>query len=587
MKKTLFLLSTLLAASAAMADNITFLDSHVKSVCVANWDTSGDGELSMEEAAAVTKLNSVFSFDGTMASFPELQYFTGLTSIATYDFYSCKNLTTIVLPPQITSIGSSAFFGCYRLQEIAIPEAVKKISEYAFNGCSGLQSVTLSEGLTTIGDYAFSACSSLQGIAIPASMTSIAASAFWSCPGLTTITVDEANAVYDSRDNCNGLIQSSTNTLLLGITTTVIPSTVTTIGPSAFYGNSRLQSITITEGVQTIDDSAFSGCTSLTTVILPTTLTSIGSNAFSGCKKLSLINFSSGLKTIGNAAFKGCTGLKKVLIPASVTKLNSNAFVECSRLLKVAVMHTTPITVSTTVFPYYKKATLYVPKGCREAYLDANVWKDFYAIVELGDNTLTAAVEPEEMVTGQATALTLSLNNDDFYSYRNLQTDITLPDGFSLDANTITPTDRSTGMTITVEPLEENVYRLTCASETAAVTGTEGALFTIGLKADTSVPNGDYQGMASDIVLTDEYGTQQSLTDAEFSWSVVTYYMGDVNHSGTVDISDVVSCVDYVLGISSSNFYDDRADMNGDTVINISDIVMMVDTILGIIPLRY
>lgn len=587
MKKTIILVTSLLTTLAANADNITFIDPHVKSVCVSNWDTSGDGELSMEEAAAVTKLNSVFSFDGTMASFPELQYFTGLTSIATYDFYSCKNLTTIVLPPQITSIGSSAFFGCYRLQEIVIPEAVKKISEYAFNGCSGLQSVTLSEGLTTIGDYAFSACSSLQGIAIPASVTSIAASAFWSCPGLTTITVDEANAVYDSRDNCNGLIQSSTNTLLLGITTTVIPSTVTTIGPSAFYGNSRLQSITITEGVQTIDDSAFSGCTSLTTVILPTTLTSIGSNAFSGCKKLSLINFSFGLKTIGNAAFKGCTGLKKVLIPASVTKLNSNAFVECSRLLKVAVMHTTPITVSTTVFPYYKKATLYVPKGCREAYLDANVWKDFYAIVELGDNTLTAAVEPEEMVTGQATALTLSLNNDDFYSYRNLQTDITLPDGFSLDANTITPTDRSTGMTITVEPLEENVYRLTCSSESAAITGTEGLLFTVGLQAESSVPTGDYQGIATNIVLTDEYGTQQALDEVELSWSVVTYYLGDVNHDGIVNVTDVVLCVDYVLGDSLEGFFADRADMDGDGIINVTDVVIIVDTALGALPYRY
>lgn len=587
MKKTIILVTSLLTTLAANADNITFIDPHVKTVCIGNWDTNGDGELSMEEAAAVTKLNSVFSFDGTMASFPELQYFTGLTSIATYDFYSCKNLTTIVLPPQITSIGSSAFFGCYRLQEIVIPEAVKKISEYAFNGCSGLQSVTLSEGLTTIGDYAFSACSSLQGIAIPASVTSIAASAFWSCPGLTTITVDEANAVYDSRDNCNGLIQSSTNTLLLGITTTVIPSTVTTIGPSAFYGNSRLQSITITEGVQTIDDSAFSGCTSLTTVILPTTLTSIGSNAFSGCKKLSLINFSSGLKTIGNAAFKGCTGLKKVLIPASVTKLNSNAFVECSRLLKVAVMHTTPITVSTTVFPYYKKATLYVPKGCREAYLDANVWKDFYAIVELGDNTLTAAVEPEEMVTGQATALTLSLNNDDFYSYRNLQTDITLPDGFSLDANTITPTDRSTGMTITVEPLEENVYRLTCSSESAAITGTEGLLFTVGLQAESSVPTGDYQGIATNIVLTDEYGTQQALDEVDLSWSVVTYYLGDVNHDGIVNVTDVVLCVDYVLGDSLEGFFADRADMDGDGIINVTDVVIIVDTALGALPYRY
>ena len=587
MKKTFILLTTLLAAFSAYADNITFVDANVKSACVAKWDTNDDGEISMEEAAAVTYLGDAFPFNNDIVDFPELQYFTSLTEIETYAFYSCKNLQSILLPPNITAISTSAFFGCSSLQEVVIPETVKTISEYAFNGCNSLVSLTLHEGLTTIGEYAFSSCSSLQSLFIPATVTSINASSFWACSSLTSVIVDEANTVYDSRDNCNAIIKTATNTLFLGTVATVIPSSVTAIGASSFYGNSKLKTITIPEGVQTIGGSAFSGCTALTSISMPNTLTTIGNGAFSGCSRLSKVPLLNGLKTIEAYAFQRCTNLRKIHIPASVTSIGSYAFSECSRLLKVAVDFTTPLSINSMVFSHRKLATLYVPKGCLQVYKNANYWKEFKYIVELSDNTLTAAVEPEEMVTGQATALTLSLNNDDFYSYRNLQTDITLPDGFFLDANTITPTDRSTGMTITVEPLEENVYRLTCASETAAVTGTEGALFTIGLKADTSVPNGDYQGMASDIVLTDEYGTQQALADAEFSWSVLTYYMGDVNHSGTVDISDVVSCVDYVLGISSSNFYDDRADMNGDTVINISDIVMMVDTILGIIPLRY
>lgn len=587
MKKTFILLTTLLAAFSAYADNITFVDANVKSACVAKWDTNGDGEISMEEAAAVTYIGDAFSFNNDIVDFPELQYFTSLTEIDTYAFYRCKNLRTIQLPSQITHISGSAFFSCTSLQEVTIPGNVKKIAEYAFNGCSGLTSLTLEEGITTIGEYAFCACRSLTQLNIPSTVKTINASSFWSCSSLNNVMVDDANTVYDSRDNCNGIITTATNTLFLGTVATVIPSSVTAIGASAFYGNTNLSSISIPEGVLTIGGSAFSSCTALKQVSLPTTLTTISSYAFSGCRKLSSISFPTGLKKIDSYAFKGCDNLEKISIPASVTSLGGYAFSDCSYLLKVAVNNATPLSINSTTFTHRKLATLYVPKGCLQVYKNANYWKEFKYIVELSDNTLTAAVEPEEMVTGQATALTLSLNNDDFYSYRNLQTDITLPDGFSLDDNTITPTDRSTGMTITVEPLEDNVYRLTCASETAAVTGTEGALFTIGLKADTSVPNGDYQGMASDIVLTDEYGTQQSLTDAEFSWSVVTYYMGDVNHSGTVDISDVVSCVDYVLGISSSNFYDDRADMNGDTVINISDIVMMVDTILGIIPLRY
>ncbi len=587
MKKTFILLTTLLAAFAAFADNITFVDANVKSACVAKWDTNGDGEISMEEAAAVTYIGDAFSFNNDIVDFPELQYFTSLPEIDTYAFYRCKNLRTIQLPSQITHISGSAFFSCTSLQEVTIPGNVKKIAEYAFNGCSGLTSLTLEEGITTIGEYAFCACRSLTQLNIPSTVKTINASSFWSCSSLNNVTVDDANTVYDSRDNCNGIITTATNTLFLGTVATVIPSSVTAIGASAFYGNTNLSSISIPEGVLTIGGSAFSSCTALKQVSLPTTLTTISSYAFSGCRKLSSISFPTGLKKIDSYAFKGCDNLEKISIPASVTSLGGYAFSDCSYLLKVAVNNATPLSINSTTFTHRKLATLYVPKGCLQVYKNANYWKEFKYIVELSDNILTATVEPEKMEPGKTASLAVSLTNDDFFNYGAVQMDITLPEGFPLDANTITPTDRSTGMTITVEPLEENVYRLTCASETAAVTGTEGALFTIGLKADTSVPNGDYQGMASDIVLTDEYGTQQALADAEFSWSVVTYYMGDVNHSGTVDISDVVSCVDYVLGISSSNFYDDRADMNGDTVINISDIVMMVDTILGIVPLRY
>ena len=586
MKKSLFLLTTLLASSAVMADNITFLDPHVKSLCVEKWDSNGDKELSMEEAAAVKSLGDVFTFDTDIVLFPELQYFTGLRTINSSAFNHCWNLQSIQLPQHVTSISTSAFFECVSLEEISIPASVKIIDGYAFNGCTSLASLTLPEGLTTIGDYAFSNCS-MSALAIPSTVTKIAQSAFWGCSSLDNITVDPDNTVYDSREDCNAIVTTATNTLSLGTVSTVIPSSVTAIGPYAFYGNSRLEVIDIPGGVTSVGMSAFSGCTSLTSVNLPSTLTTIAYGAFQGCSKLRNIVLPNGLKSIGESAFQRCKYLRKIYIPASVTTIGYSAF-DCSNLLKVAVGFETPVSVLSTTFSNRKKATLYVPKGCSGVFKNAETWKEFKTIVELGDNTLTAAVEPEEMVTGQATALTLSLNNDDFYSYRNLKTDITLPDGFFLDANTITPTDRSTGMTITVEPLEENIYRLTCASETAAVTGTEGALFTIGLKADTSVPNGDYQGMASDIVLTDEYGTQQALADAEFSWNyTVAYPMGDVNHDGVVDVMDIVSIVNYILDVATDNFHIDRADMDGDNVIDVIDLIMIIDTDLGVIPLRY
>jgi len=587
MKRTLILFTTLLITFVTKADNITFVDSNVKSICVERWSTDGDEELSMDEAAAVTYLGDAFSFNNDIVQFPELQYFTGLKEIESYSFYNCKNLKAIQLPSSITNISTSAFYGCLSLQEVLIPGSVKTIADYAFNGCVGLQELSLPEGVTTIGQYAFNSCSSLQSLHIPSTVTSITVSSFWACSSLTSVTVDEDNAVYDSRGECNAIINTTTNTLFLGTVATVIPSSVTTIGPSSFYGNSKLKTIEIPEGVQAIGGSAFSGCTALTSINLPTTLTTISNGAFSGCTKLAKVQLPNGLKTIETNAFLRCSNLRKIHIPATVTSIGSYAFSECSKLLKVAVDFSSPLTINSMVFSHRKLATLYVPKGCYSAYKNANYWKEFKSIVELTDNTLAVTVEPEAMMAGESAALNVSLENDEFFSYRKVQMDITLPEGFSLDADAITPSDRCAGMTVALEPMEGNVYRLTCSSESAAITGKEGVLLTMGLKADKGVGKGDYQGMAANIMLTDDYGSSRALADTEFNWSFAAYYMGDVNHSGTVDVTDVISTVDYILGIEPADFYVDRADMDGDNTIIITDLIIIIDTILGIFPLTY
>lgn len=582
MKNAILLFFGCIASLATNAQNINFTDDCVKTICVENWDTSGDGELSMAEAAAVTDLNTKFAFETDVIRFPELQYFTGLSCISTYDFYSCKNLRSIILPPQITYIGSSAFFGCINLQEIVIPDAVKTLNQYAFNGCSSLRTVTLPEGLTTIGDYAFSACNSLQGIAIPASTTSISASAFWSCSSLTSVTVDLDNTVYDSREDCNAIIKTNTNTLQLGTVSTIIPTSVTTIGASAFYGNVRLQNIDIPEGVKTIGISAFSGCTALTTVTLPSTLTSIGSNAFTGCKKLTSILLPEGLKTISDFAFKGCAALRKIYIPSTVTTIDFYAFSECSRLTKVAAAKASPISIDASVFPYAFKSTLYVSKGSLEAYRNAATWQDFNTIVELGQE-ITATVEPEEMEAGTEATLTISLANDDFFSYRSVQTDIVLPNNFYLNADDIVLSDRCTGMTVTLNPQEENVYHLTCTSETGFITGTEGTLLTLALHSNDGVAGGEYTGTAQNITLTNDYGKQQPLVDAEFKWNVIgrnTFAMGDVNHDGFVNVTDVSLSVNYILGNIPPVFYKENADIDQDRNVNITDITNLVNLIL-------
>ena len=145
-------------------EKITFADAKVKKICVANWDTDGDGELSIEEAAAVSNLGWVFEENEEIKTFNELQYFTGLTTI-TSEFYDCISLTSVIIPSSVTSIGKDAFHGCSSLTLITIPNSVTNIGESAFEGC-GLTSVTIPNSVTSIGKYAFKGCDNLINVTV-------------------------------------------------------------------------------------------------------------------------------------------------------------------------------------------------------------------------------------------------------------------------------------------------------------------------------------------------------------------------------------------------------------------------------------
>ena len=238
--------------------NIVFADANVKAICVSNWDSNGDGELSYDEAAEVTNIGTVFKSNNNITSFEELQYFTGLTSIEYQAFNGCRSLESIVLPNSIITIGNSSFAGCNALSSIDIPSSVATIEGAAFTSC-----------------YAFTE------VTIPATVTNIGDNPFLSCRNLESITVEEGNPNYISPSGSNAIVRASDNTLISACKNTIIPDNIFTIGKTAFAGITALTNVTIPSSVTSISNLAFWQCSNLTSItVLATNPPTLASNAF-------------------------------------------------------------------------------------------------------------------------------------------------------------------------------------------------------------------------------------------------------------------------------------------------------------------
>ncbi|MCR4919622.1 MAG: leucine-rich repeat domain-containing protein, partial [Prevotella sp.] len=165
------------------------------------------------------------------------------------DTYGVVTIPSTVEGYKVTAIGEIAFFGCSGLTKVVIPGTVTAIGEGAFFMCNGLESLELPSSVTSIDADAFSDCINLTTLSIPKNVTMIATGAFEGCSGLTSIVVASGNTKYDSRDNCNAIIETSSNRLISGCVSTIIPSSVTAIGDYAFAGCDRLTSVNLPNSV--------------------------------------------------------------------------------------------------------------------------------------------------------------------------------------------------------------------------------------------------------------------------------------------------------------------------------------------------
>ena len=368
----------------------------------------------------------------------------GVVRIGKDAFHSQGGFTEITIPNSVQVIDWNAFEDCTDLTSVHISpsSSLTTISMWAFCGCHSLSDITFPEGLLSIQNQAFLYCD-FKEIRLPASLKSLSNTSFEGCDNVTKVTVDPANVTFDSRDNCNAIIHTESNTLMFGCVNTVIPNTVVEIGNNAFYYCTKLKSIDIPSSVKVIGQSAFEQCYGLENIDIPNSVTTIDYEAFYNCPLLkkfvvpaSVISLGnsvlarcpnleeirveegntvydsrndcnaiietstktlmSGCKntmipdsiiTIAKYAFWGAQQLREVTIPASVTAIDYYAFTQCDSLSHVISLVLDPNDITTNANAFVStpinNCTLYVPHGSVELYRNAPVWSRFGSIVEI------------------------------------------------------------------------------------------------------------------------------------------------------------------------------------------------------------
>lgn len=488
----------------------------------------------------------------------------------------------------VTRIGEFAFYGSYGLTSIVIPNTVTKIGMSSFIRCRSLTSIDIPNSVTVI-DGAFSECTGLKSIFIPASVISLVGNPFDSCSGLESIVVDEDNPVYDSRENCNAIIQTATNKMIVGCKNSEFPSSVTSLGSWVFAGCTGLTEIHLPETFTSIPSYTFYNCTGLTSIEIPSAVTSIGYDAFRGCSNISTLELPESLRSIDIGAFSSMSSLTSLFIPQNVYNIGEGFLLSDTALVSLSVdSRNTNYDSREDCNAIIRTYDNRLMAGCRNTVIPNTVESLAYAAffkcpfttieipnsVALIDEWAFGYCSKLEELNLPSSVKTIGQNA--FYNCESLE-DVVIPDSVTSVGYQSFQMCYSL-RTITFGQSVETVGQMainTCDN-----------LESVTMKC-TTPPNANgvtnYQNMYDKVIL---YVPNESLEDyrAHEEWSRFAHIApfigagpGDVDGDGIITVSDVTTLIDMLLSGEKPAY----GDIDGDGQITISDVTLIIDMLLA------
>lgn len=504
--------------------------------------------------------------------------------IEKYAFYECAGLRSITIPSSVVVIGDCAFKECIGLTNVSLSQGLKIIGEGAFEDCENLSTIVIPDGVTEIGDCAFSCCG-LESITIPGSITKLGFDegfVFSECEKLSSVNIKEGLTDLGryTFEDCSRLKNIK------------LPQSLKYINYS--FSSSGLMSINLPKNVEEVELGVCKNLTEITVDIDNQEYCSINGVLFSKDRE-ELCQYPAGRLTeeyrvpmgtlhIEPESFDECLNLKSIILPNSLESVGDNAFSWCENITSVRVQAIIPPEMSHSSFERISaNAVLFVPFGTKDAYEITEWGDDFSSIIETDEfgyekNNLEA--EEHLAVFGKSNLLNISLKNE--IEITGIQCDVFLPEGIDIslieNEYNIELSSRASSSHMVMSSLQSDgsVRILAYSAKSTAFEGNSGDLLKIAYHTSSTFTNGNI--LVKNIVMTSPSGKEYEGEELLIPISAVL--LGDTNKDYKVNVTDVVNIANYTLGIHSSSFVFDAADVTSDGNINVSDIVGTTNIIL-------